>query len=124
MELQLFYSLLSHLVLEYLSCGIHGEAVYEINVSRALVLCHSCKAEVLDLLFRSCFSVLKNDTSHYFLTVVLVGNSDHLYVLNLGICIEKGYQGGRKEIEDRGYDVTSIAIVESMNAADGSIVFK
>ena len=45
-------------------------------------------------------------------------------ISGIGICIAKGYQGGRKEIEDRGYDVTSIAIVESMNAADGSIVFK
>ena len=45
-------------------------------------------------------------------------------ISGIDICIEKGYQGGRKEIEDRGYDVTSIAIVESMNAADGSIVFK
>ena len=89
MKLQLFYSLFSHLVLEYLSCGIHGEPVNEINVSRTLVLCHTVKAELLYLVLCAGLTGLENDTSHYLLTVVLIGNADDLYVLYLRIGVEE-----------------------------------
>ena len=62
-ELELLYSLLSHLVFQYLSGSVHREALNEINVSRTLVLCHSCKAEVLDLLRRS---GLRFSKSHFW----------------------------------------------------------
>jgi xanthine phosphoribosyltransferase len=43
-------------------------------------------------------------------------------VSGVGIVIEKGFQGGRKVIEEKGIRVESLAIIESMN--NGEIVFK
>jgi xanthine phosphoribosyltransferase len=43
-------------------------------------------------------------------------------VSGVGIVIEKGFQGGRKIIEDMGIRVESLAIIESLN--NGKIVFK
>ena len=42
----------------------------------------------------------------------------------VGIAIEKGYQGGGDLIRDMGYQVESLAIVESMNHETGEIVFR
>lgn len=45
-------------------------------------------------------------------------------VSGLGIAIEKGYQGGGDALRKAGYDLTSLAIVDSMDAATGSIKFR
>ena len=45
-------------------------------------------------------------------------------VEGVGIVIEKGFQDGGKSIRKRGIQVESLAIVEEMNAADGTIVFR
>ena len=45
-------------------------------------------------------------------------------VEGIGIAIEKGFQDGGQIIRDKGYDLHSLAIVESMNAATGEIVFR
>ncbi len=45
-------------------------------------------------------------------------------VAGLGIAIEKGFQIGGQVIRNLGYHLESLAIVESMNAADGSITFR
>ena len=45
-------------------------------------------------------------------------------VEGVGIAVEKGFQEGGKLIRDMGIRVESLAIVESMNAATGEIVFK
>lgn len=45
-------------------------------------------------------------------------------VAGLGIAIEKGFQSGGKEIRERGYHLESLAIVEGMNAENGTIVFR
>ena len=45
-------------------------------------------------------------------------------VSGIGIAIEKGFQDGGKIIRNLGYRLESLAIVESMNAATGEIVFK
>lgn len=45
-------------------------------------------------------------------------------VEGIGIAIEKGYQGGGTLIRDMGYQVESLAIIESMNAETGEIVFR
>ena len=44
-------------------------------------------------------------------------------VEGIGICIEKGFQNGREELEKMGYDVTSLAIIEKMTD-DGKIFFR
>lgn len=44
-------------------------------------------------------------------------------VEGIGIVIEKGFQAGSKQIRDMGYDLQSLAIIESMNAETGEIVF-
>ncbi len=42
----------------------------------------------------------------------------------IGIVIEKGFQSGGKVIRDYGYQVESLAIIESMNSNTGEIVFR
>ena len=45
-------------------------------------------------------------------------------VEGIGIAIEKGFQQGGKIIMEKGYQLESLAIVESMNAADNTITFR
>lgn len=45
-------------------------------------------------------------------------------VEGIGIAIEKGFQPGGSVIRNLGYRLESLAIVEEMNAADGSIKFR
>lgn len=45
-------------------------------------------------------------------------------VEGIGIAIEKGFQGGGDRLRERGYDIDSLAIVESMDAATGEIEFR
>ena len=45
-------------------------------------------------------------------------------VEGLGIAIEKGFQIGGKVIRNLGYQLESLAIVESMDAESGNIVFR
>ena len=45
-------------------------------------------------------------------------------VEGLGIVIEKGFQEGGKRMRNLGYQLESLAIVESMNAETGEIAFR
>lgn len=45
-------------------------------------------------------------------------------VEGVGICIEKGFQGGGDELRAAGYDVKSLAIIEKMDAETGTIIFR
>ena len=45
-------------------------------------------------------------------------------VEGIGIAIEKGFQHGGQMIRNLGYQLESLAIVESMDAATGKIVFR
>ena len=45
-------------------------------------------------------------------------------VEGIGIAVEKGFQQGGRIIRNLGYQLESLAIVDSMNAADGSIQFR
>lgn len=45
-------------------------------------------------------------------------------VEGIGIAIEKGFQSGGHIIRDLGYQLESLAIVDSMDASTGSIVFR
>ena len=45
-------------------------------------------------------------------------------VEGVGIAIEKGFQGGGDALRKQGYDVKSLAIIEKMDAATGSILFR
>lgn len=42
----------------------------------------------------------------------------------IGIAVEKGFQNGGKLIRDKGVQLESLAIVESMDATTGEIVFR
>ena len=42
----------------------------------------------------------------------------------IGIAIEKGFQSGGRIIRNLGYQLESLAIVESMDAANGTIQFR
>ncbi len=46
----------------------------------------------------------------------------HAEVVGIGIAIEKGFQPGGKQLREKGYNVRSLAIVDSMN--DGEISFR
>lgn len=45
-------------------------------------------------------------------------------LVGAGIIIEKGFQGGGDRLREAGIRLESLAIVESMDANDGSIVFR
>ena len=45
-------------------------------------------------------------------------------VKGIGIAVEKGFQTGGQIIRNLGYQLESLAIVDGMNAADGSINFR
>ena len=45
-------------------------------------------------------------------------------VEGIGIVVEKGFQNGGKLIRDRGYNLKSLAIVDSLDAKTGEIVFR
>ena len=45
-------------------------------------------------------------------------------VEGVGICVEKGFQTGGELIRGKGIRVESLAIIESMDAATGEIVFR
>lgn len=45
-------------------------------------------------------------------------------VVGLGVAIEKGQQRGGDSLRKDGFRLESIAIIESMNVSDGSIVFR
>ena len=45
-------------------------------------------------------------------------------VEGIGIAIEKGFQDGGKIIRNLGYQLESLAIVESMDASTGNVVFR
>lgn len=44
-------------------------------------------------------------------------------VVGIGICIEKGFQGGGDALRAQGYEVESLAIIDSMDE-NGNIVFR
>ena len=45
-------------------------------------------------------------------------------VEGIGIAIEKGFQPGGKQLRERGYQVESLAIIESMDSESGTITFR
>lgn len=45
-------------------------------------------------------------------------------VEGLGIAVEKGFQVGGKNLREAGYQLESLAIVDDMNAAEGTITFR
>ena len=45
-------------------------------------------------------------------------------VEGIGIVIEKGFQSGGRIFRNLGFQLESLAIIEKMNAADGSVVFR
>ncbi len=45
-------------------------------------------------------------------------------VEGVGICIEKGFQGGGDSLRAKGIDVKSLAIIEKMDAETGTIQFR
>ena len=45
-------------------------------------------------------------------------------VEGIGIAVEKGFQGGGDQLRSDGYDVDSLAIVESMDPETGTIEFR
>ena len=45
-------------------------------------------------------------------------------VEGVGICIEKGFQGGGDALRKKGVNLKSLAIIDKMDAKTGTIVFR
>ncbi len=56
--------------------------------------------------------------------LISIVNAAGATVEGIGIAIEKGFQPGGQIIRNLGYHLESLAIVESMDAATGEIVFR
>ena len=56
--------------------------------------------------------------------MISIVNSAGATVEGIGIAIEKGFQAGGSVIRNLGYQLESLAIVESMDAATGKITFR
>lgn len=56
--------------------------------------------------------------------LISIVNNSGATVEGIGIAIEKGWQIGGKTIRNLGYQLESLAIVESMDAKTGEIVFR
>lgn len=48
----------------------------------------------------------------------------HAKVEGIGIVIEKGHQAGGQKLRNQGYHLESLAIIDSMNACTGEIIFR
>ena len=55
--------------------------------------------------------------------LISIAESAGASIEGLGIVIEKGFQYGGRAIRNLGYHLESIAIVQSMDAEDGTVVF-
>ena len=56
--------------------------------------------------------------------LIQIVQSSGATVEGIGIVIEKGFQSGGRIIRNLGFQLESLAIIEKMNAADGSVVFR
>ena len=56
--------------------------------------------------------------------LIQIVQSARASVEGIGIVIEKGFQSGGRIIRNLGFQLESLAIIEKMNAADGSVVFR
>ena len=56
--------------------------------------------------------------------LIQIAQSAGATVEGIGIAIEKGFQQGGRMIRNLGYQLESLAIVESMDAASGSVEFR
>lgn len=56
--------------------------------------------------------------------LISIATSAGATVEGIGIAIEKGFQSGGRIIRNLGYHLESLAIVESMDAANGTIEFR
>jgi xanthine phosphoribosyltransferase len=56
--------------------------------------------------------------------LISIVDSAEAVVEGLGIAIEKGFQEGGKRMRNLGYHLESLAIVESMDAETGEIIFR
>lgn len=56
--------------------------------------------------------------------LISIVNESGATIEGIGIAIEKGFQSGGRIIRNLGYHLESLAIVESMNAEDGTITFR
>ena len=56
--------------------------------------------------------------------LISIVNEAGATVEGIGIVIEKGFQSGGRIIRNLGYHLESLAIVDSMDAATGTITFR
>ncbi|MCR4656741.1 MAG: xanthine phosphoribosyltransferase [Lachnospiraceae bacterium] len=60
---------------------------------------------------------------HAMRGLIDICNQAKAEISGIGICIEKGFQEGGRELRAMGYEVMSLAVIESMSE-DGTITFR
>ena len=91
----------------------HGK-VYDVIVSKKLLSPEDHILVIDDFLANGCALLGLTD----------LVESAGATVEGIGIAIEKGFQQGGKIIREKGYQLESLAIVESMDAANNTITFR
>lgn len=91
----------------------HGK-VYDVIVSKKFLSPEDHILVIDDLLANGCA----------LLGLTELVESAGATVEGIGIAIEKGFQQGGKIIREKGYQLESLAIVESMDAANKTITFR
>ena len=86
---------------------------YEITISKSF-LDHTDNVLLVDD-FLALGSAMKG--------LIDICNQAKAQISGIGICIEKGFQPGGEELRKMGYEVMSLAIIDSMSD-DGTIVFR
>ena len=82
-------------------------------------------------------SFTHNKTNHVIVSKKYLNGGDHILIIDdflanqaggtvegVGICIEKGFQGGGDALRKKGVNLKSLAIIEKMDAKTGTIVFR
>ena len=87
-EVQPLGRLFTHLVLEHLTCSIHGEGIDEFDVTGHLMAGHACLDVIRHLLHGDRAGLLQHDTCQNFLAVLLIGNTDDLHILHSRVGID------------------------------------
>ena len=91
----------------------HGK-VYDVIVSKKFLSPEDHRLVIDDVLANGCA----------LLGLTELVESAGATVEGIGIAIEKGFQQGGKIIREKGYQLESLAIVESMDAANKTITFR
>ena len=98
--------------------------VLTIEASGIAIACSVARTFGVPMVFAKKSKSINIDGDVYVAEVESFTEASGATVEGLGIAVEKGFQIGGRVIRNLGYQLESLAIVESMNAETGEIVFR